>query len=85
MKKNNLEHALNLKIFNALAKKSFFQKFYHFGAPWSGSVVLVDPAVLEEVLDEQICDGADDEPHVVGVRGAGQVTKVIKLYFFVTP
>ncbi len=41
---------------------------------WRVFVCLVDAAILEEVLDKQVGDGADDEPHVVGVRGAGQVT-----------
>ena len=34
---------------------------------------LVNPAVLEVVLDEHVGDGAQGKPHVVGVGGAGDV------------
>ena len=42
--------------------------------------VSVDPAILEKVLDEQVRDGADDEPHVVGVGGAGQVAAHLRAW-----
>lgn len=40
----------------------------------------VDSAILEKVLDEKVGDGADHEPHVVGVGRAGQVATHLRTY-----
>ncbi len=41
---------------------------------------LIDSAIFEKIFNQQICDGADDEPHVVRVRRAGQVTTHLRTW-----
>ena len=42
----------------------------------------VNSAVFQEVLDEEISDSVDDEPHVVGVRETSQVAIGLRSGFF---